>query len=75
MDLTSLKETMNTIKGTAKFSDAFWRFIKEEVGIHHIYPEQKSYVKKKLSYEERQVKINKMLDKVDYEDDKLSPIE
>mmetsp|Transcript_2966 Transcript_2966/g.2801 ORF Transcript_2966/g.2801 Transcript_2966/m.2801 type:complete len:108 (+) Transcript_2966:58-381(+) len=63
---------MNTVKGYDKFADAFWKFIKEEVGISYIYPEQKSYLKKKLTYEERQEKIDRMIDKVDYDDDKLS---
>ena len=39
MDLSSLKMTMNTVKGTGGFSAAFWRFIKEDIGIHHIYPD------------------------------------
>lgn len=38
MDLNTLKTTMNVTKGVDKFSDAFWRFIKEEVGIKYIYP-------------------------------------
>ena len=37
--INSLKMTMNTIKGTGDFSNSFWRFIKEEIGIHHTYPE------------------------------------
>jgi hypothetical protein len=45
--------TMNTMKGVDKFADAFWRFIKEDIGIKYIYPESKSYLKKKLSYEDR----------------------
>ena len=45
--------TMNTIKGVGEFSKAFWRFIKEELGISHIYPDQHSYVKKKPTFEER----------------------
>lgn len=61
------------MKDVASFSQAFWRFIKEDIGIHYIYPEQKSYVKKKLTFEERQAKIDLMLEKVDYEDEKLSP--
>lgn len=44
---------MNTVKGIGGFSTAFWRFIKEDVGIQHIYPDQKSYVKKKPTFEER----------------------
>lgn len=47
--ITSLKMTMNTIKGTGDFSNSFWRFIREEVGIHNIYPDSK----KKLTFDER----------------------
>lgn len=66
---------MNTIKGVSNFSEAFQRFIKEEIGIKYIYPESKSYLKKKVSFEERQAKIELMLDKVKIDDDKLSPNE
>jgi hypothetical protein len=38
MDLNTLKTTMNMTKGVDKFSDEFWRFIKEDVGIKYIYP-------------------------------------
>ena len=62
---------MNTIKGTGEFSNSFWRFVKEDIGIHHIYPD----TKKKMSYEERQAKINQMLEKVDFNDEKLTPNE
>ena len=61
--------TMNTITGTGDFSNSFWRFIKEEIGINHIYPDPK----KKQSFEERQKKVDIMLEKVDFEDDKLTP--
>ncbi len=49
----------------------FFKFIREDVGIIHIYPEQKSYLKKKPTFEERQAKIEQMLEKVEFEDDKL----
>jgi hypothetical protein len=59
MDLTNLKTTLNTIKySDNNFTDSFWRMIKEEIGIHHVYPEQHSYVKKKLTFEERHKKIS-----------------
>ena len=61
MDITNLKMTMNSIKGIGEFSKAFWRFIKEDIGIHYIYQDQHSYVKKKLTFEERQAKIELML--------------
>ncbi len=75
MDLNTLKTTMNMAKGVDKFSDEFWRFIKEDVGIKYIYPVSRSYLKKKLSFEERQAKIDSMLDKIKVDDDKLSPNE
>jgi len=50
MELSTLKMTMNTVKGVGDFSKAFWRFIKEDIGIHHIYPDQHSYVKKKPTF-------------------------
>ena len=68
MIITSLKTTMNTIKGTGDFSNSFWRFIKEDIGIHTIYPDPK----KRLSNEERQAKVEKMLEKVEFDDDKLT---
>ena len=45
------------------------------MGIHYIYPDQHSYVKKKLTFEERQSKIDLMLEKVEYDDEKLTPHE
>ena len=67
--VTTLKKTMNSIKGTGDFSNSFWRFIKEEIGIHNVYPA----TKKKISFEERQAKVDAMLEKVEFEDDKLTP--
>ena len=64
-----MKLTMNTIKGTGDFSNSFWRFIREDIGIHIIYPEGK----KKQSFEERQKKVEQLLEKVDFNDDKLTP--
>ena len=75
MELSTLKMTMNTVKGVGDFSKAFWRFIKEDIGIHHIYPDQHSYVKKKPTFQERQDKINLMLEKVEFNDEKLTPQE
>jgi len=57
------------------FSECFWRFIKEKVGITRVYPavgasrQQKN--RKVTSFEERQERISKMLQKTDYDDDKL----
>jgi len=61
--------TMNTIKGTGDFSRSFWRFIKEDIGIHNVYPEGK----RKISLKERQAKVDQLLEKVDFNDDKLTP--
>jgi len=51
--ISTMKQTMNTIKGTGDFANSFWRFIKEEIGIHNVYPDGK----KKVSYQERQAKV------------------
>ena len=67
--LTNLKFTMNTIKGTGDFNRSFWRFIKEDIGIHNVYPEGK----KKITFKERQAKVDGLLEKVDFNDDKLTP--
>ena len=57
------------------FSESFWRFIKEEVGISRIYPvsspNTKQKNKKVLSLAERQDRIDQMLRKVEFDDDKL----
>jgi hypothetical protein len=42
--ITNLKFTMNTIKGTGDFGRSFWRFIKEDIGIHNTYPEGKKKI-------------------------------
>jgi hypothetical protein len=60
--------------GPETMTGKFWQFIKEEIGIIYIYPEQKSYLKKELTFEERQDKIDVMLEKVHYDDDKLDAI-
>ena len=57
------------------FSDCFWRFIKENVGVSRIYPvsvptsRQKN--KKVLTLEERQERIDAMLQKMGNDDAKL----
>ena len=67
--ISNMKMTMNTIKGTGDFANSFWRFVKEDIGIHIIYPEGK----KKQSFKERQAKVEILLEKVDFNDDKLTP--
>jgi len=59
-------------------SEAFWRFIKENVGISTIYPStagSKSISKNKKvkTLEERQKNIEYMLQKTENEDDKMQP--
>lgn len=57
------------------FSECFWKFIKEEVGIPRVFPTnstaRQSKTKKVISFEERHEKIDKMLQKVDYDDNML----
>lgn len=59
------------------FNECFWKFIKEKVGIHKIYPSSgfatRSKNKKVLTMEQRQERIAIMLQKTDYDDDKLEP--
>lgn len=73
----SKKQTFKSTLGSPAdtFSGQFWRFIQEEVGIIYIYPEQKSYLKKEPTFDERQAKIDIMLEKVHYDDDKLDQIQ
>ena len=58
------------------FAECFWKFIKENVGITRIYPvsapnkQQKN--KKVPTLEERKERIDLMLQKTEYDDDKLS---
>ncbi len=73
MDLNTLKMSMNSIKGAGDFGNAFWRFIKEDIGVTCIYPDKQSYLKKKPTFEERHAKIDKMLEKVEFNDEKLTP--
>ena len=74
MDVQTLRQTINSQLGRyGAFGDNFWRFIKEEVGITHINKEKQSYLKKQITYEERIAKINAMLERAEFDDDKLSP--
>ena len=57
-----------------EFSECFWKFIKERVGIPKVYPTvtgRQSKTKKSISFEERQDKIDKMLQKVEFDDNML----
>jgi len=51
----SLRETLNQSKKNSYkvFSDTFWRFVREEVGVSHIYPTKASYLKKQRTFAER----------------------
>lgn len=55
------------------FSECFWKFIKERVGIPKIYPmvARQSKTKKVITFEERQEKIAEMLQKVEFDDNML----
>ena len=50
------------------FSDNFYQFIKERIGITHLYEINNT----KVSFEERLEKIALMLERAEFDDDKLS---
>ena len=47
--------------------------MREDVGVSHIYPNKASRVKKELSFDQKWAKIDALLIRADFEDDKLSP--
>ena len=55
------------------FSDTFWTFIKEKAGITHMIEEKQSYLKKVETYEDKMKRLDMLISRADYEDDKLSP--
>ena len=74
VDIQTMRQTIN--EGQSRFvpfQEVFWKFIKTEVGITHIYQEKQSYLKKQVSFEERQKKIDMLLQRADFDDDKLNP--
>lgn len=76
--IKSLKETINSkLNRYTTFSDNFNLFIREQIGITHLYdigdPTAKGYVGP--SFEDRLAKINLMIERAEFEDDKLSPNE
>lgn len=74
MDIQTLKQTLNdNLSRYGSFQETFWRFIKTEVGITHIYQEKQSYLKKKITFEERKERVNTILQRADFDDDKLNP--
>ena len=69
-----LKETINSNLGRCgDFQESFWRFISEAVGIKHIYKEQQSYLKKTVPFEERKKRVDALLERAEFEDDKMDP--
>lgn len=47
MDIATMRSTINA--GNSRFvpfEEVFWKFVRTEVGITHIYEEKQSYLKK-----------------------------
>ena len=62
VDINTMRTTIN--EGNSRFvpfQEVFWKFVKTEVGITHIQKEKHSYLKKQVSCEERQKKIDMLL--------------
>ena len=54
VDIATMRSTINEGNNrVVSFQEVFWKFIKTEVGITHIYQEKQSYLKKQVSFEER----------------------
>jgi hypothetical protein len=54
VDIATMQRTINEGNNRfVDFNDVFWKFVKTEVGITHIYQEKQSYLKKQVSFEER----------------------
>ena len=68
-------ETTTMKEDPVTFSECFWRFIKEKVGITRVYPSvgssRQQKTRKATSFEERHEKVTKMLQKTDFDDDKM----
>lgn len=63
-----MKETINNQAGRfGSFSENFYQFIRENIGITHL--QEMSQAK---SFEERLAKVDLMLQRAEFEDDKLS---
>ena len=74
VDYMTLRSTINEGHNRfVPFDEVFWKFIKTEVGITHIYEEKQSYLKKQVGFEERKNKIDMLLSRADFDDDKLNP--
>lgn len=64
----SLKETINNQNGRfGCFTDNFYQFIREQIGIGHLYDLRNST----KTFEERLAKVELMLQRAEYDDDKL----
>ena len=73
--IKTLKETINIkLNRYTTFSDNFHLFLREQIGIAHIYdigdPNAKGY--SGPSFEDRLERINLMIERAEFEDDKLS---
>ena len=67
-DVELLKETINSQNGRfGCFSDNFYQFMKEKLGILHLYDLSSS----KKTFEERMDKVELMLQRAEFDDDKL----
>ena len=54
VDIATMRTTINEGKNRfVPFNEVFWKFVRTEVGITHIYEEKQSYLKKQVSFEER----------------------
>lgn len=54
VDISAMRATIN--EGQSRFvpfQEVFWKFVRTEVGITHIYEEKQSYLKKQVSFAER----------------------
>jgi hypothetical protein len=76
--IKTLKETINSrINRYTTFTDNFNLFIREQVGIAHVYeisdPSQKGSAGP--SFEDRLAKVQLMLERAEFDDDKLNPNE
>jgi Leucine-rich repeat (LRR) protein len=72
--VNQLKQTLNGQGGRfGCFSENFYTFITEKIGITHIQKLDSS--KPGPSFADRMAKVEKMIERAEFEDDKLSPSE
>ena len=54
VDISTMRATINEGHNRfVPFQEVFWKFVRTEVGITHIYEEKQSYLKKQVSFAER----------------------